>query len=345
MAQERVQLSRRSLLAGIGAVGGLALVSPVLAACGGGPTGAAGSGAATSGGGTRTIGLSLNGVVNYTKFVAEGVAAGLDGGNYDIKVVQANFDGPTELRNIENLVSQGVAGLIVNPNTIETTLNGMRDAKDSGIATSLAIWAGPSPLDPYTTGVAYVDSVKGGRLIGDWLKANAKPGKVIVVQGVVGQGFSERIDEGLDASLAGSGFQVVVREQGLFDRNTAVGVVERGLQAHPDAKIIVSYAATMGDGIAAFLKQNNITDVVHVSDDADDEMLTWLGTPYLTSSRYYSAGECGLISAKVIRAVIEGGTPQFQNEVFQDMMTAQNKDSMLAAHPMRYPQFASKLAL
>ena len=342
MSKDPVLLSRRSLLGGIGALGGLALVSPVLAACGGGSSG---GGGASSGGAAQTIGLSLNGVVNYTKYLAEGVAMGLDGGNYQIKVVQANFDGPTELRNLESLVSQGVGGIVVNPNTIETTLNGIRDAKDAKIPSSLAIWAGPGPLDPYVSGVAFVDSVKGGQMIGDWLKANAKPGKIIVVQGVVGQGFSERIDEGLDASLAGTNFKVVVREQGLFDRNTAVGVVERGLQAHPDAKIIVSYASTMGDGIAAFLKQNNITDVTHVTSDADEEMLTWIGTPYLSASRFYSAAETGLIGAKIVRASLEGGSPQFQTLVFQDIMTAQNKDAILAAHPIRYPQFASKLAL
>jgi ABC-type sugar transport system substrate-binding protein len=339
MSKDPVMLSRRSLLS---ALGGLALVSPVLAACG---SGSGGSGGAGGGGASRTIGLSLNGVVDYTKYVAEGVAMGLDGGNYQIKVVQANFDGPTELRNIESLVSQGVSGIVVNPNTIETTLNGIRDAKDSDIPSSLAIWAGSGPLDPYLSGVAFLDSVKGGSLIGEWLKANARPGKIIVVQGVVGQGFSERIDEGLDNALKGSGFEVVVREQGLFDRNTAVGVVERGLQAHPDAKIVVSYAAAMGDGIAAFLKQNNITDVTHVTSDADEEMLTWLGTPYLSATRFYSAAETGVIAAKIVRTVVEGGSSQFQTVVFQDIMTAQNKDAILADHPIRYPQFASRLGL
>ncbi|MBN9113295.1 MAG: substrate-binding domain-containing protein [Pseudonocardia sp.] len=341
MANDPVLLSRRTLLGGLGALGGIALAT---AACGsGGGTGAAaGSG---SGGAATTIGLSLNGVVDYTKYVAEGVAMGLDGGNYQIKVVQANFDGPTELRNIESLLSQGAAGVVINPNTIETTLNGVREAKSSDVPVGLALWAGPGPLDPYVSGVAHLDSVEGGTLIGDWLKADVKPGKVIVVQGVVGQGFSERIDEGLDASLKGSGFEVVVREQGMFDRNTAVGVVERGLQAHPDAKIVVSYAATMGDGIAAYLKQNNITDVTHVTSDADEEMLTWLGTPFLRASRFYSAAETGLIAAKIVRTAIEGGSPQFQNAVFQDIMTAENKDAILAQHPIRYPQFASKLAL
>ncbi|ODU06692.1 MAG: hypothetical protein ABS81_04225 [Pseudonocardia sp. SCN 72-86] len=323
----------------LGCIGAFLAAAPVLAACGSGGTAASGGGAG------KTVGVSLNGINDYTKYVAEGIAKALDGGGYQLKIVQANFDGPTELRNLENLASQGVAAIVCLPNTIETTLNGIREAKDAGIPNSLAIWAGPGPVDPYTNGVAFVDSAKGGVMTGEWLKKNATPGKIIVVQGIVGQGFTERLDQGLDQSLAGTGFQVVVREQGMFDRNTAVGVVERGLQAHPDAKIIVSHAAAMGDGIASYLKQNNITDVVHVSDDVDDELLTWLGTPYMQVSRFYSPGETGLIAGRIVRTALEGGNVQFQNDVFQDMMTVDNKDQFLKDHPYRYREFASTLNL
>ncbi|MFC7658367.1 hypothetical protein ACFQV8_20940 [Pseudonocardia benzenivorans] len=172
MAKDPVLLSRRSLLGGLGALGGIALAT---AACGSGSAaGAAGTGA---GGASKTIGLSLNGVVDYTKYVAEGVAMGLDGGNYQIKVVQANFDGPTELRNIESLLSQGAAGVVINPNTIETTLNGVREAKSSDIPVGLALWAGPGPLDPYVSGVAHLDSVKGGPWSGTGSRRTSSPAR------------------------------------------------------------------------------------------------------------------------------------------------------------------------
>ncbi|MEV7006728.1 sugar ABC transporter substrate-binding protein [Streptosporangium sp. NPDC051022] len=340
-------INRRSLLTGAAALGGLGLLVPVLSACGSSeePAAKPGSGAASGGavGAGKIIGVSLNGLVEYTKYVAEGIAKAVDGTGYSLKIVQANFDVQTELKNLESLISQGVAGLVVLPNTVDTVLAGVKQAKAAGIPTGIALWAAPGPLDEHVQGVSFVDSIGGGGMIGDWLKKNGKPGKVVVVQGVVGQGFSERIDQGLDASLAGSGFDVVVREQGYFDRSKAVGVVERALQAHPDTTTIVSYAAAMGDGIAAYLKQNNLTGITHVTSDADAEMLQWLGTPYLAATRYYSAAETGTLAANAVRAAIEGGTPTFKNTVFQDMMTSENKDKLLARAPLNHPQFESVL--
>ncbi len=327
-------------------------VAGILAACGG----SSGGDATTSSGPAPTptetsaepivggtVGLSLNGVVEYTKYVAEGVAKGLDGSGYELKIVQANFDVQTELKNLEGLISQEVAGIVVQPNTIDTVLTAAKQAKEAGIPMSLALWAAPGPLDPYMVGVSALNSVEGGRLIGEWLKANAEPGPVIVVQGVVGQGFSERIDEGLDEALAGSGFEIVVREQGFFDRNTAIGVVEAALQAHPDTTVIVDYAATMGNGISSYLKQEGIENITHVTSDADAEMLTWLGTPYLAATRYYSAAETGLLATQALLAQLRGDAPTFQNDVFQTMMTKENEAEVLAEHPMSYPEFADQL--
>lgn len=309
---------------------GLAVASPLLAACGR-------SGAA-SGNGRKVIGLSLNGLVEYTRYVAQGVAKSLDG-KYDLKIVQANFDPQTDLRNIEALTSQSVAGLVINPNTVDSIISAVREAHTAHIPTSLAIWAAAGPLDGYVDGVSALDSVAGGKMLGEWLIKNGKPGKVIVVQGVVGQGFSERIDDGLEQALAGSRFSVAVREQGFFDRNKAIGVVERALQAHPDATTIVSYSAAMGDGIASYLQQNKIDGITHVTSDGDKEMLGWLRTPYLAASRYYSAAETGLVAGGIVRKVLEGEKQGFRNPIYQTMMTAKNRDAVLKDHPMSYPEF------
>lgn len=336
ISQVGASLTRRRLLSGAAALSGLAVASPLLAACGD-------SGGSASSGGSKTVGLSLNGLVEYTRYVAQGVAKALDGGDYDLKIVQANFDPQTELRNIEALISQGVGALVVQPNTVDSIISAVREADSSKIPVGMSLWAAKGLLDPYVDGVAFVDSVGGGQMIGEWLLQNGTPGKTIVVQGVVGQGFSERIDEGLDEALKGSGFEVVVREQGFFDRNKAIGVVERALQAHPDATTIVSYAAAMGDGIASYLQQNKLEGITHVTSDADKEMLDWLKTPYLSATRYYSAAETGLIGGQVVRDVMEGKKPEFENAVFQAMMTAADADAMLKEHPMSYPEFDSAL--
>ncbi|MER7922304.1 sugar ABC transporter substrate-binding protein [Streptomyces sp. NPDC096057] len=327
---------RRFLRTGLLAAGTVA-AGGLLTACGSSANavqGRTGSG--------KTIGVSLNGVNGYTTYLMEGVLKELDGTGYKFVGVQNNFDSSTELGNIQNLLSQGIAGLVVLPTDASTIARAAKVAAAQGVAVSNALWSGKSNADRYFAGVADLDSVEGGRMIGRWLLANVEPGKVIVVQGIVGQGFSERIDKGLDQALAGSGFEIVLRQQGYFDRNTATKIVESGLQAHPDVKAVVSYAASMGDGIAAYLKSAGITDVKHVTSDCDDEMLTWLGTPYLSAARYYSAAQTGQIAVRAVRAKLEGRTPGFLGKVDQTIMTKANMAAVLAAKPYRYKKFASK---
>ena len=313
-------------------------------------TAACGAGSAASGdpkGGSPTgsgkeLGLSLNGNVEYTKNLASGMLKAMDRTSYSYKGVQANFDVRTELTNVDSLIDQGVDGLVINPNTTEGVLSGVKRAKEQGIPVGLAFWTGPTVLDKYLTTVSFIDSVGIGKELGEWLKANAKPGPTIVVQGVLGQGFSEGIDKGLDESLAGSGFDVMVREQGFFDRNKAIGIVESGLQAHPDTTTIVDYSSVMGNGVSSFLKSNGYDHITHVTVAVDDEMLQWLGTPYLAATDYYSPAESGLMATEGVRAALEGGKPVFKNPVFHAIATKSNIDQLVKEHPYGYSDFADK---
>ena len=350
-------LGRRDFLRATGGLAGATALGGLLAACGsssGNASASNSSGSTTSGtsassgtggmpGSGKTIAISLNGINPYSTYVVEGVLKALEGTGYKVIGVQNNFESSTELSNIQNLLSQGVAGLVVLPVAATTMAKAAQLAQQQGVAVGNALWPGKSDADKNFTAVADLDSVAGGKLIGDYLKSSAKPGKVIVVQGIVGQGFSERIDQGLDASLQGSQFNVVVREQGLFDRNKATTIVESALQAHPDATTIVAYSASMSDGIASYLKSKNITNLTHVSSDGDDEMTTWLSTPYLTADRYYSAADTGLLVAKQVRNKIEGGTATFDCPIPQKIITSADMAGAISADPYRYKQFAGRV--
>lgn len=340
-------LARRSFLRYSGLAVGAVAAGGLLVACGDSEEGGStDSGTSSPAGGDvgagQTIAISLNGVNAYSGYVAEGVLKELDGTSYEFTGVQNNFDSSTELGNIQNLLSQGVAGLVVLPADATTIARAAQLADQQDVAVGNALWPGAGEADDFFAGVASLDSVEGGRMIGEWLKENAEPGPVIVVQGIVGQGFSERIDEGLDEALAGSGFEVVVREQGFFARDTATEIVESGLQANPDVTAIVAYAASMSNGIASYLKANKIENIAHVSSDADDEMFEWLATPYLSATRYYSAAQTGVLAARAVRAVLEGGEPEFEGVVEQEMVTAENAEEAISRNPYRYEEFADK---
>lgn len=322
------------------AVAASALILAATAACGS----SAGSDD-TSSGANGEIGLSLNGNVEYTKNLTTGVLAALDGGSYSLKTVQANFDVNAELTNVESLIDQGAKGLVINPNTTQGVLAGVKRAHEAGLPVGLAFWTGPTVLDKYLATVSYVDSEAIGRELGEYLKAHGKPGPTVVVQGVLGQGFSEGIDKGLDAALAGSGFEIVVREQGYFDRNKAITVTESALQAHPDTTAIVDYSSAMGNGISSYLKSNEYDDITHVTVSVDKEMLQWLGTPYLAATSYYSPAEAGSLAAGGVRKALEGTKPTFKQEIFHGIGTEENIDQLLKEHPYTIDAYVSKVKI
>ncbi|MGA9275993.1 substrate-binding domain-containing protein, partial [Ilumatobacter sp.] len=169
------------------------------------------------------------------------------------------------------------------------------------------------------------------------------PGKIVVVQGVLGQGFSEQLDQGLDEALEGSGFEVVVREQGFFDRTTAIDVVSTAYQAHPDLSGIVSYSASMSNGIAQWLQDNDKEGVVHVGSDCDDELVEWLKTPYLEASRYYSSAQTGLIGGTAVLAALQGSDVPFETPVEQVIATADNIDDIIAENPYTFESFRDQV--
>ncbi len=367
MGLTRSSTSRRNFLRASAALGILGATSPLLAACGSSsspadgattnPTPASGSSATAASsasdstssavdpsiGAGKTIAVANNGTAPYSQFFCSGILQAVAGTGYQVSIHTANLDVATELTNLTTVVSQGVAGIVNLPVSVSSSEQGAKLASAAGIPITNALWAGSDSADQYWTAVADLDSVAGGQMIGDWLKANTKPGKIVVVQGIVGQGFSERIDEGLDKSLSGSGYEIVVRQQGYFDRSKAIGVVQDALQAHPDLSIVVDYAAVMGDGISQYLQQHGLSNLTHVTSDGDEEMMEWIKTPYLSAVRYYSAAQTGLLCAQAIRDKLEKGSTEFKLPVFQKVVTGDDIAATLAQVPMSYPDLFDKV--
>ena len=309
-------------------------------------TAAAGSTAATAGEAGPTsglIGLTLNGLNDYTRGVVTGVYKAFEGTEYEISTVQANYDAAAELANIENFLAQGAVGIVIQPNTAESAGAGAAAAAAEGIPVGNCIWPGPADADEFFSGVAEIDSVEGGRIIGRYLLEQLPDGgPIVVVQGVVGQGFSERIDEGLDEVLEGSGIEIVVREQGFFDRVTAVEVVQNAFQANPDIVAIVDYAAAMSNGICQWMEDEGRDDLIHVTSDADAEMITWFGTPYLSATRYYSSAQTGVIGGEAVLRSLRGEPVEFRTVVTQELATADNIEQIVADNPFFFDEYADR---
>jgi len=315
------ELTRRALLRRAGAGAGLALAPGLIAACGGGdssepppPRG-------------RRIGLSLAGDYPFAVCVASGAYRALRSSGFELLVTQADFSATREIDNLAKLIDAKVAGLVIQPVAIEGATRGAQFAQQAGIRVSTTMSPGFGPGSKFFAGVVEVPGRQGGRMIGRWLVDNVPGGgEIIVVQGILGQGVSEPLDEGLEQALAGHPeFRVVLRGPGNLDPDQAVALVRRALAQHPKARMIVDYGAVMGNAIAEYLQSRRLRDIVHVTSDADDETPKWLRTPYLRATRYFSAAQTGreatAISLDAVKSDKVAVTP-FTRVVPQSMRTA-----------------------
>lgn len=337
------RIGRRQLLQGMGAMGGMIGLGGLLSAC---SSSSKASGTTTSTGATRggVIGISLNVNNAYASYVAEATEYAFRGTPYTFRGVQNDADAATELSNIESLIAAGIKGLVILPVNANTAAKGAELCHNAGIFYGNALWPGPSSADKYYTAVADLNENVGGHLIGNWLKANATPGKMILIEGILGQGFSGPITAGLNEALKGSGFEIVVQQQGFYSSATAASIVQTGLQAHPDVNTIVTYAASMSDGVAAYLKSEGITHITHVASDCDETLLTYFGTPYLKATRYYSAAQTGLVVANAVREALEGKPHGFSYPIKELMATEANIHQVVASDPFDYPKYQNAVS-
>src|SRR3712207_4762691 len=126
----------------------------VLAACSSGDSGGSDSGdGAAGGGGDVTVGLVTKTDSNpFFVKMREAAQAAADDSGAELVALAGEFDGDNEgqVAAIENLVSQGVDGILITPNLLSGILTAISQARDAG-GIVIALDTAPDPehaVDP-----------------------------------------------------------------------------------------------------------------------------------------------------------------------------------------------------
>lgn len=280
----------------------------------------------SSAGKGKTIGVSFSGLNEYTYNDLTGTLASLRGTKYRLLVRQSEFLADKQLAAIEDLITQKVNGLSVLPSTVQATSNGVLKAKAAHIPCVNQFWSGKTPGDSAYIGVLETDNIIGGRLVAKYIeKVVPTGGKILIVEGNVGQGYSEQFTQGIKQNL-GAKWQIADVQPGNYVRSTSITATQNMLTAHPDAKVIVSYATEMGVAVAGFLQQSGHKDIVHITSDSNHEMIRWMINGYIRANRYLSASQTGFLTTRMLRNYLEHGVKpkKFVTKQPQRMITAKN---------------------
>lgn len=156
----------------IAALGAAVLAgSMMLTACSGGSGGGDAGGSAGSG---ETIKIGVVTKTDSNPFfvkIRESAKAAAEAEGAEVIALAGSFDGDNEgqVAAIENLVGQGVKGILITPNSSSGILNAIKQARDAGVVV-IALDTATDPEDAVDATFA-TDNYQAGVLQGQWVKA------------------------------------------------------------------------------------------------------------------------------------------------------------------------------
>jgi ribose transport system substrate-binding protein len=223
---------------------------------------------ATEGG--KKIGLVLS-TLNNPFFVSmkEGAEKKAKELGYEIIVLDSQNDATKERANVEDLVQQGIAVLIINPTDSDAVANSIAVANEKKIKVLT--------VDRKANGgevISHIasDNVKGGEMAAAFIleKLGGK-GNLVELQGIPGasatrdrgQGFHNIVDNK-------DGVKVVASQAADFDRQKGLTVTENVIQATPSFDAIFAHNDEMALGAIQAIKTAN-KNVIIVGFDGNDD--------------------------------------------------------------------------
>lgn len=223
------------------------------------PQAPAGASAAAPGGQRIGAALLTQTHVFYQDMIAamkaEAAAQGL---TIDFQI--AEFDSRKQNDQIETLISQGVAALLVAP--VDSAAMG--PAIQAAQAKNIPVFT----VDIAAHGVEVTshvasDNEKGGRLLGEHLaKLLGGTGKVAIIDHPIVASVQERTKGFVEALVKHPGIQIVQRAPGEGQRDKALRAAQDVLQAHPDLNAIFGINDDSALGALAAVESAGLQDKI-----------------------------------------------------------------------------------
>ena len=177
----------------------------------------------------------------------------------------------TQVNQIEDLINQGVDGLVINPMDSNACIQVLEKAKEAGIPVVLVdqgIEAGHEDL--YVTFIS-TDNLAGGKSAGERMAQElGGAGNVIIVRGANGSQAGDDRADGFKQGIEGTGLELINEQPGDWVVDKAMQVTENMIQANPDIQGIFCCSDNMLPGILQALQNNDLEGVKIISFDGSE---------------------------------------------------------------------------
>jgi ribose transport system substrate-binding protein len=204
----------------------------------------------------------------------DGAIAAAKAGGDELVFLDANGDVSKQNNDIQDLITQGVDVLIINPVNAEAIEPSLEAAKAKGIP---VVTVDRSVKTNFTAHVGR-DNKAMGKLVGEAvvaaLKAAGKSsGKIIEIQGDAGGAVMMDRRDGFHSAIAGTAYKIVEGPYAEYVRANAVTAMQDLLQANPDVSVVYAHNDDMALGALQVLNEAGRKDVMVAGVDGLSEAL------------------------------------------------------------------------
>jgi ribose transport system substrate-binding protein len=311
-------------------------IALVLSACAGtasSPTAPAPTPEDTTTGETQSLTIGFAQATQQSPFyvaLGDGVRAAAEAAGATLIYVDANGDIEKQNNDIEDLITQGVDALLINPVDPQGIAPSMASAEAAGIPVIT--------VDRFAEGaIAHIgrDNVAMGRLVGDAVLAElgSEGGKILEIQGDAGGTVAMDRSAGFNAAFEGVDSVTVVQgPYAEYIRANAVTAMQDLLQAHPDVRAVYAHNDDMALGALQVLLENGRTDVLVSGFDGLMEAVEAIanGDQYVATS-LNDPISLGAIAARTAIAAANGEAVDAYIDAGSGLVDGGNASSFLGA--------------
>jgi len=258
----------------------------------------------TPDGGKVKIGLVIS-TLNNPFFVTlkDGAAAKANELGYELIVLDSQNDPSKEIANVEDLITQKVAVILINPTDSDAVGNAVKAANGKSIPV-ITLDRGANAGEVVTHIAS--DNVAGGKMAGQFIIDELKgEGKLVELEGIAGTSAARDRGKGFNEALTGTNLEVVSKQTADFDRTKGLSVMENILQAQPEINAVFAHNDEMALGALQAVKASG-REIMIVGFDATDDAVKAVNNGEMAATVAQQPDKIGSLGVEAAAKVIKG---------------------------------------
>ena len=279
----------------------LLMVVMLFAACGN-----TDNGGSTDGGGGSKVGLIVS-TLNNPFFVdlKEGAEEEAAGAGVELIVLDSQNDPAKELANMEDLLTQGVEVILINPTDSDAVGNAIKMANDKEVPV-VTLDRGANAGEVVTHIAS--DNVAGGLMAGEYIaELLGGSGNVVELEGIAGTSAARDRGQGFNDAMAATDIEVVAKQVADFDRTKGLSVMENILQAQPEIDAVFAHNDEMALGALTAI-QSAGRNILVVGFDATDDAVKSVEAGDMAATVAQQPRLIGSLGLKAAKDIMDGNS-------------------------------------